>query len=142
MTTPKSRLVMAAADNGETAGFMAPEPSPADAIRAAAAIDLDAAMAGLVASPEWQTEPRSSSALLHTPELRVVLTALHAGATMHNDDPDETMTLHAVRGAATITINDDAAELREGSLLCVPAGAAWELNATTDAVVLLTVVRN
>jgi quercetin dioxygenase-like cupin family protein len=111
-----------------------------DAIRAAAAIDLGAVVAGLLASPEWAAEPRSSSALLHTSELRVVLTALHRGATMHNDDPDEAITVQGIRGNALMSINGEGADLAEGSLLCVPAGVSWELSATTDAVVLLTVV--
>lgn len=108
---------------------------------AAAAVDLGAVVAALFSTPEWQSESRSSCALLHTPELRVVVTALHAGATMHNDDPDEAVTVQGIQGSAVVLINDASADLGEGCLLCVPGGVAWKLSATTDAVVLLTVVR-
>ncbi len=129
-------------DGGRPQDGLAGTGATADASRAAAAaIDLGAVVSGLLASPEWATEARSSCALLHTPELRVVVTALHRGATMHNDDPDESITVQGVRGAAVVSINGAAADLPEGSLLCVPAGVGWELSATTDAVVLVTVVR-
>jgi quercetin dioxygenase-like cupin family protein len=115
---------------------------PADAGRSAAsAIDLGAVVSGLLASPEWQAEERSSCALLHTPTVRVVLTALHRGATLHNDDPDESVTVQGVRGEAVVSINGDGAVVEEGTLLGVPSGVPWRLVATTDSVVLLTVVR-
>jgi quercetin dioxygenase-like cupin family protein len=115
--------------------------SPDSTRRAAVAVDLGAVVSGLLASPEWQTEPRSSCALVHGPRLRVVLTALHRGATLHNDDADEALTVQGVRGAASVTINEEQADLDEGALLNIPAGVPWELQATSEAVVLLTVVR-
>jgi quercetin dioxygenase-like cupin family protein len=108
---------------------------------AASTVDLGAVVSGLLASPEWQAEERSSCAILHTPALRVVLTALHRGASLHNDDPDETVTVQGVRGEAVVSINGDGAVVDEGTLLGVPRGMPWRLVATTDSVVLLTVAR-
>ena len=113
-----------------------------DAGRAAAsAVDLGAVMSGLLASPEWRGEERSSCAILHTPAVRVVLTALHRGASLHNDDPDESVTVQGVRGEAVVSINGEGAVVDEGTLLGVPSGVPWRLVATTDSVVLLTLVR-
>ena len=113
-----------------------------DGRAAASAVDLGAVVSGLLASPEWQTEERSSCAIVHTPSLRVLVTALHQGASLHNDDPDESVTIQGVRGEALISINGDGAVLDEGALLGVPSGAPWRLVATTDSVVLLTVVKS
>jgi quercetin dioxygenase-like cupin family protein len=112
-----------------------------DGRAAAAAVDLGAVVSGLLASPEWQTEERSSSSILHAPALRVVVTALHRGAILHNDDPDEAVTIQGVRGETVVSINGDGAAVDEGALLGVPAGVPWRLTAATDSVVLLTVAR-
>jgi quercetin dioxygenase-like cupin family protein len=108
---------------------------------AASAVDLGAVISGLLASPEWRTEERSSCAILHTPAMRVVVTALRRGASLHNDDPDESVTVQGIRGEALVSINGDGAVLDEGALVGMPSGVPWRLVATTDAVVLLTVAR-
>jgi quercetin dioxygenase-like cupin family protein len=113
-----------------------------DGRAAAAAVDLGAVVSGLLASPEWQTEDRSSCSILHTPALRVVVTALHRGATLHNDDPDESITVQGVRGETVVSIDGTGATVDEGALLGLPAGVPWLLTAATDSVVLLTVARS
>ena len=115
---------------------------PTDAGRAAAAaVDLGAVVSGLLESPEWQTQDRSSCSILHTPALRVVVAALHRGATLHNDDPDEAVTIQGVRGETVVSINGTGAAVDDGALLGVPAGVPWLLTAASDAVILLTVAR-
>ncbi|HEV7810783.1 MAG TPA: hypothetical protein VGO64_09290 [Candidatus Limnocylindrales bacterium] len=119
----------------------AARPVAASANAAAPGVDLSAVMAGLVASPEWATEDRSSVSVLQTSLLRVVVTALHAGATLHNDHPDEVMTIQGLQGEAEIAVNEAGATLPEAGLVAVPGGVPWRLTATTDAIVLLTVAR-
>ncbi len=116
-------------------------PVAASANAAAPGVDLPAVIDGLLASPEWANEDRSSVSVLQTSLLRVVVTALHAGATLHNDDPDEAMTIQALQGEAEIAVNESGARLPEGGLVAVPGGVPWRLAATTDAIVLLTVTR-
>ena len=118
---------------------MAGDPSAEAGRAAAAAVDIGAVVTGLLASPEWQTQERSSRSLLHLPSVRVVVTALHRGASLHNDHPDESLTVQGVRGEALVSIEGDGTILDEGSILGIPAGATWRLVATTDAVVLLSV---
>jgi quercetin dioxygenase-like cupin family protein len=123
-----------ASGNGE-------RPVAASANAAAPGVDLPAVIAGLLASPEWATEDRSSVSVLQTSLLRVVVTALHAGATLHNDHPDEVMTIQGLQGEAEIAVNESGTRLPEGGLVAVPGGVPWRLAATTDAIVLLTVAR-
>jgi quercetin dioxygenase-like cupin family protein len=117
------------------------QPEPGDDGGTAAAVDLGAVVSGLLASPEWQTQERSSASIVHTRALRVVVTALHRGATLHNDDPDESVTIHGLRGETVVSINGDGVAVDEGTLLGVPAGTPWRLTAATESVVLLTVAR-
>jgi quercetin dioxygenase-like cupin family protein len=121
---------------------MATDESVRTGRAAAAAVDIGAVVSGLLASPEWRTQDRSSSSLLHVPSLRVVVTALHRGATLHNADPDESVTVQGVRGEAVVSIEGKGALLDEGSVLGIPAGVPWRLVATSDAVILLTVGRH
>jgi quercetin dioxygenase-like cupin family protein len=107
-----------------------------------ASVSLDAMTRELLASAEWASEPRAARALLHDPRLRVVLTALHAGADMQNDDPDETVTIQSVRGSCLIAVDGIGATLEDGQLVGVPAGTRWRLVASTDAIVLVTVSRS
>jgi len=107
----------------------------------ASVVDLGEVVAGLMTSPEWATEPRSSCSILHTPRMRVVLTALHAGADLHNDDPDEAVTIQGIRGSALVAVHGNGAVIDEGTLLAVPAGMPWRVVSTTDAVLMLTIAR-
>jgi quercetin dioxygenase-like cupin family protein len=113
-----------------------------DSARAASAVDIGVAISRLLASREWRTEDRSSRAILHTPALRVVLTALHEGASLHNDDPDEALTVQGIRGQAVVSIDGEGALLDEGTILAIPSAVPWRLVATADSVVLLTVSGN
>jgi quercetin dioxygenase-like cupin family protein len=137
----RSNLTDGGSALGARAADDADRPVAASANAAAPGVDLPAVIAGLLASPEWATEDRSSVSVLQTSLLRVVVTALHAGATLHNDHPDEVMTIQGLQGEAEIAVNEAGATLPQGGLVAVPGGVPWRLAATTDAVVLLTVAR-
>jgi len=136
MTNPNPRLDPPAAPSLETM----PEVDGRWTADSGSASDLGAVMATLMLTPEWRTEPRAARSIVHTPDLRVVMTALHQSADLQNDDPDEAVTIQGLRGSALLSINGRGAVVDEGTLVGIPAGSRWRLVATTDAAVLLTVV--
>lgn len=104
-------------------------------------VDLGAVVVGLLGSPEWEGEDRASIAVLHAPTLRLVVTALRAGAELHNDDPDEVVVVQLLRGSGEVSAGLGSIQLTDRSLVSIRAGTPWTVRATTDAAVLLTVVR-
>ena len=114
---------------------------PPDGGAAEAGVDLGDLISELTASPEWSTEQRASRSITQTDELRAVVTALRAGADLHNDDPDESVTIQGLVGECVVTSDQGDIFVGEGTLVAVPRGSRWELVARTDAAVLLTVGR-
>jgi quercetin dioxygenase-like cupin family protein len=102
-------------------------------------VHLRASVDELHRSAEWASEPRASRSLLHAPGLRIVLAALHAGADLRNEDPDEAVAIQGLQGSALIAVDGVGATLDVGDLIAIPAGARWRLVASTEAVILLTV---
>jgi quercetin dioxygenase-like cupin family protein len=102
--------------------------------------DLGAAMAALRLTREWRSGPRAAASIFHSGRVRAVVTVLHQAAEMHNDDPDEAITIQGLHGSALISVDGRGAVIDEGTLVGIPAGSRWRLVATTEAAVLLTVV--
>ncbi|HET7473907.1 MAG TPA: hypothetical protein VFJ71_12335 [Candidatus Limnocylindrales bacterium] len=84
---------------------------------------------------------RTARSLFQSETLGAVLTNLAAGSSMENERPDEAATIQCIRGACRLALESDAVDLRPGTLVAVPPGIAWRLDATSDATVLVTVAR-
>lgn len=106
-----------------------------------AVLDIGAEGDGLLAEPEWSGGDRNSKTLLKSEALRVVLTALRAGAVMDNDDPDEAITIQALQGALTVRAGAEETTLGTGQLLCLGGGSPWRITASSDSLFLLSVGR-
>ncbi|HSK52007.1 MAG TPA: hypothetical protein VLA44_04575 [Clostridia bacterium] len=103
--------------------------------------DLGTEGVGLLGEPQWSDGDRNSKTLLKTESLRVVLTALRAGATMENDDPDEAVAIHGLQGSLAIGVDDGEVTVAAGQLVCLAGGDPWRLTATTDSLFLLSLGR-
>jgi quercetin dioxygenase-like cupin family protein len=101
-------------------------------------VDL-AAAAELLEREAGRTPERAGRSLFQTSTLGAVLTALRAGGTVHNDQPDEAALVQGVRGECLISLDGHGAVLEPGPRVGIPPGVAWRILARTDAVVLLTV---
>ncbi|MFL5778019.1 MAG: hypothetical protein ACJ761_03650 [Chloroflexota bacterium] len=84
---------------------------------------------------------RTSKTLLKAGPLRIVLTALEAGAEIEDRDPDETVAIQAVDGRATVEIEDRGDLLESGRVAALPPGAPWRVRAETESILLLFVGR-
>ena len=104
-------------------------------------LDLGAEGVGLLAEPEWSDGDRNSKTLLKTGTLRVVLTALRAGALMDNDDPDESITIQTLQGTLTVRVDAEEVTVGMGQLVCLAGGDPWRVLAASDSLFLLVVGR-
>jgi len=84
-------------------------------------------------------EERSARSLFQTASLGAVLTALRAGGSVHNEQPDEATIVQGIRGECLISLDGHGAVIEPGTVVGIPRGVVWRIMARTDAVVLLTV---
>ena len=87
---------------------------------------------------QWAENDKNSRTLAKDVDFRVLLSALHTGATLDEQDGDARASIHIVEGRAELDIAGDVASLGSGQLAVVNAGEAWVLRATSDCAVLLT----
>jgi quercetin dioxygenase-like cupin family protein len=104
-------------------------------------LDIGTEGVGLLAEPQWSDGDRNSKTLLRTESLRVLLTALRAGATMENDDPDEAVAIHGLQGTFAVGIDAEEVNVATGQLVCLAGGDPWRLTAISDTLFLLVIGR-
>ncbi len=104
-------------------------------------LDVRAEGVGLLAEPQWADGDRNSKTLLKSDGLRIVLTALRAGATMDNDDPDEAVAIHTLQGAVRVRAAGQDVAVGMGELVCLAGGDPWTLTAEGDSLLLVSVGR-
>jgi quercetin dioxygenase-like cupin family protein len=102
-------------------------------------VDLAAAAELLEREAGRTPGERAGRSLFQTSTLGAVLTALRAGGTVHNDQPDEAALVQGVRGECLISLDGHGAVIEPGTIVGIPPGVAWRILARTDAVLLLTV---
>jgi len=104
-------------------------------------LDLGAEGVRLLGEPEWSAGDRNSKTLLKSDSLRVVLTALRAGAVMDNDDPDEAATIQGLHGTLTVRVGDQESTVAMGQLVCIGSGTPWRIMSSSDSLFLLSMGR-
>jgi quercetin dioxygenase-like cupin family protein len=102
-------------------------------------VDLEREVASLLEEPEWADRDRNSRTVATTDRMRIVVTALRAGAELGSRDFDDTLAVQALHGALRLTIDGAETDLQTGQLATVEEPGEWGMRATSDAVVLLTV---
>jgi quercetin dioxygenase-like cupin family protein len=100
-------------------------------------LDLGAEGVAVLTEPQWSGGDRNSKTLLKTESLRVVLSALRAGAVIENDDPDEAAAIHALQGTITLRVDAEEVPVQKGQLVVLAGGDPWRLSAASDSLFLL-----
>jgi quercetin dioxygenase-like cupin family protein len=119
-----------------TSGSDTREPRP---LLRPVVVDLADAAASLTTEPEWQRGDRNSRTIATSDRMRIVLTALRAGATMGSSDMNDTLAIQVIEGGLAVRIDGGDADLGPGHLATVEAPREWEVEATDDSLLLLTV---
>lgn len=129
MTTSRSAY-------GETSGTDSRESRPL--MERVMDFSLREELEALRSEDQWQDGDRNSRTLAKDVDFRVLLTVLHDGATLDEQDGDARCSIQLLEGAAELSVDGQTTDLAGGGLAVVDAGLRWELRARGDAAVLLT----
>jgi quercetin dioxygenase-like cupin family protein len=125
-----------ARDDAITSGS---DSRPGRDLRAPQVVDLMAEAQALFDEPEWADRDRNSRTVTTSERMRVTITALRAGAELGDDETNDTLAVHALRGRARLELAGESADLAEGQLVTVAPPGPWRLRADEDSLFLLTV---
>ncbi len=95
-------------------------------------------IAALRGEDEWEENENNSRTLAKDVDFRAVLTVMHTGATLEEQNGDARASVQFVEGSAELEVDGDMSELAQGQLAVVDSGQPWTLRATSDCAVLLT----
>jgi quercetin dioxygenase-like cupin family protein len=95
-------------------------------------------IASLRDESEWEENEKNSRTLAKDVDFRAVLTVMHTGATLEEQDGDARTSVQVLEGNAELDVDGDSSELATGQLAVIDSGRPWTLRATRDCAVLLT----
>lgn len=87
---------------------------------------------------QWADNDKNSRTLAKDVDFRALLSVMHTGATIDEQDGDARASLHVLEGRAELQVEDERSELGPGQLAVIDVGRPWVLRAVTDCAVLLT----
>ena len=95
-------------------------------------------IAALRDEDEWQENEKNSRTLAKEVDFRAVLTVMHTGATIEEQDGDARASVQVFEGEAELEIDGRSAALTAGQVAVVDSGQPWVLHATSDCAALIT----
>lgn len=101
-------------------------------------LDLPAAARQLRQEPAWANSDRNALTLFKSDALRLVLTALHAGATMKTHTAKGAISVQVLAGRLRFGTASETVELDPGQLLTLQAGVPHSVTALEEVTFLLT----
>jgi quercetin dioxygenase-like cupin family protein len=90
--------------------------------------------------PEWISGKENGITLAKYPHMRIVLVALRKGKSMHGHEVRAPLSLHVVSGKVVFTAGQSGCQLRAREIVTLRKNIPHEVYATTDSVVLLTIM--
>ena len=100
--------------------------------------DLGAVDSELRAEDAYQREGHTARTLVRSPDLRIVLVVMKAGARIAEHRANETVSVHTLSGHVRLGLPDKAADLVAGQLLVLERGQRHDVEAIRDSAFLLT----
>ncbi|MBZ0231024.1 MAG: cupin domain-containing protein [Deltaproteobacteria bacterium] len=83
-------------------------------------------------------EGQAARTLIRSADLRIVVVALAAGATISEHHAAVTASVHTLTGRVRLQLPERSVEVAAGQLLVLGAGLAHDVHAETDSAFLLT----
>lgn len=87
---------------------------------------------------QWADNDKNSRTLAKDVDFRALLSVLHSGATLDEQDGDARASVHILEGRAALDVEGAVTQLGPGQLAVIDSGRPWTLRAATDCALLLT----
>lgn len=113
-----------------------PEPRLAEPI---GRFDLAQEIASLRAEPAWQSHGHNARTLVKRADSRVVLTLLRSGQRLKSHAVDSSATIQVLEGSVVVHAAGEEISLAVHGLVALEAGMPHDLEARTDAVILVSI---
>ncbi len=94
----------------------------------------------LKSEPEWKSGVEDGITLAKYPHMRVVLVALKKGIRMKEHAVQGPMSLFVVSGKVTLIVEKQEFQLKEKGLFTLRKAVLHDVMATSDAVILMTIM--
>lgn len=101
-------------------------------------IDLPGFISQLKEEEAWKKNDRNGITVFKTGNMTIVLTALHAGAEILDNDVNGIVTLQVLEGTARITTTEADIEAKEKNIVTLHPNVRHSVKALSDTVLLLT----
>lgn len=101
--------------------------------------DLPTLVQQIKSGESWRKGERNAMPLFKTEGMRVVLMALHAGATLSSHRADGPITVQVLEGRIRFSAESQTVTLTQGQMLTLQAGLPHAVDAPEESVFLLTV---
>ncbi len=115
--------------------------SQPEAAHAGGVIDLVAVARELRADAIASAVKHAARTILREPDLRVVVIAMEAGATLAEHHASDTATVQVLHGELRVRLNDRVVELGAGHLLPLERGPAHDVEAIAESAFVLVLAR-
>lgn len=100
--------------------------------------DLPALLEQIKSEEGWSKNARNAMTLHKSPELRIVLVAMHAGTSIPGHKADYPFSLMMIEGSIRFTSGKKTTTLQSGQMLTLHAGIPHDIEAPVESVFLLT----
>jgi quercetin dioxygenase-like cupin family protein len=100
--------------------------------------DLERIARELRSEGPYAREGHVARALLHAPDLRIVVIVLEAGRTISPHHANVTASIQTISGDIRLQLPDRAVDLTAGHVLVLGAGLPHDVHAVSDSTFLLT----
>jgi quercetin dioxygenase-like cupin family protein len=127
---------MSAGAYGETSGSEVRESRPL--MEQLMVFSLSDEIQSLRSEWQWADNDKNSRTLAKDVDFRALLTVMHSGSTLDEQDGDARASIQMLEGRAEIDVDGQLSELGVGQLAVIDSGRPWVLRATDDCAVLLT----
>jgi quercetin dioxygenase-like cupin family protein len=103
-------------------------------------IDIEKYHRQLQEEEAWAKNDRNGITVFKSGGQTILLSLLHAGATIANNEVNGTIIFHLLNGSITINIDDKSVALRQNQVITLHAGIKHNLYAADDSLLMITTV--
>ena len=87
---------------------------------------------------QWADNDKNSRTLAKDVDFRALLTVMHSGAALDEQEGDARASIQILEGEAELDVDGEVTQLGMSQLAVIDSGRPWRLRAATDCAFLLT----